>query len=400
MASGAGKGKKAAAAEPQKPAEPPEAPKPPEAGASGTAPTAAGGQETHISCSRGFGDWLLSQRVSIAFTSYQTGQLFLVGVLPDGKLSFYQRHFVRAMGLWGSSQRIYLASLFQVWRLENVLTPGQTANEGFDRLFVPRNAQITGDMDIHELGIQANGVVVFVNTAYSCLATFSRTHSFKPLWQPPFISKLAAEDRCHLNGLAMEAGKPRYVTAICRSDVLTGWRDRRAEGGCVIDVSNDKILTEQLSMPHSPRIHNGQLYVLDSGRGYLARVDRATGKREDITFCPGFLRGLSFTNRYAVIGLSLQRDGAFKGLQLDNELKKRDGDPRCGLNVIDLNSGDIVHWLRLEGHVTETFDVAVLPQTRCPMVIGLGTPEIRTHITIEPKDAPEGSQLVTTAARG
>jgi uncharacterized protein (TIGR03032 family) len=369
----------------------------PEAGASGTAPTAASGQETSISCSRGFGDWLLNQRCSIAFTSYQTGQMFLIGVLPDGKLSFFQRHFVRAMGLWGSAQRIYLASLFQVWRLENTLKPGQTANEGFDKVYVPRNAQVTGDIDVHELGVQPNGVVIFVNTSYSCLAVFSRTHSFKPLWQPPFISKLAAEDRCHLNGLAMEAGKPRYVTAICRSDVLTGWRDRRAEGGCIVDVSNDKIITEQLSMPHSPRIHNNQLYVLDSGRGYLARVDRTTGKRENIVFCPGFLRGLGFSGKYAVVGMSLPRDGAFKGLELDNELKKRDGDPRCGLNVVDLTTGDIVHWLRLEGHVKETFDVAMLPQVRCPMAIGLGTPDIRTYITIEPKDAAEGAKQPVAA---
>jgi uncharacterized protein (TIGR03032 family) len=358
---------------------------PPEAGATGTAPSGQG-QETHISCSRGFSDWLVNNKCSVAFTSYQTGQLFLIGVLPDGKLSFFQRHFVRAMGLWGSAQRIYLASLFQVWRLENTLRPGQTANEGFDKLYVPRNAQVTGDVDVHELGLQPNGVVVFVNTAYSCLATFSRTDSFKPLWQPPFISKLANEDRCHLNGLAMEAGKPRYVSAICRSDVVTGWRDRRAEGGCIVDVSADTILTEQMSMPHSPRIYNNQLYVLDSGRGYLARVDRQNGKRENVAFCPGFLRGLSFIGRYAVVGLSLPRDGAFKGLELDSELKKRDGDPRCGLQVIDMTSGDIVHWLRLEGHVTETFDVSILPNVRCPMSVGLGTSEIRTHITIEPKD--------------
>jgi uncharacterized protein (TIGR03032 family) len=277
--------------------------------------------------------------------------------------------------------------LYQVWRLENVLKDRQVTKNGFDRLFVPRSAQVTGDLDIHELGVLESGVPIFVNTLYSCLATFSRTHSFKPVWQPAFISKLAAEDRCHLNGLAMEVGTPRYVTAICRSDIVTGWRDRRAQGGCIIDVATDRVLTEQLSMPHSPRIRSGELWVLDSGRGYLARVDRTTGERENVTFCPGFLRGLAFTGKYAIVGLSLPRDGAFKGLELDAELAKRDAEPRCGLNIIDLESGDIVHWLRLDGRIKETFDVAVLPGVRCPMAIGLATDEIRSHITVEPKDA-------------
>ena len=345
-------------------------------------------RETRVTCSRGFSSWLINQNCSLVFSSYQTGRLFFVGVTPERKLSFYQRQFTRAMGIAASSERIFLASLIQVWRLENVLRPRQQTKNGFDRVFVPRNCQVTGDLDVHEIGVLASGEPIFVNTLYSCLATFSRTHSFKPVWQPQFISRLAAEDRCHLNGLAMENGAPRYVTAVCRSDIVTGWRDRRAEGGCIIDVTTNQVLTEQLSMPHSPRVQSGQLWVLDSGRGYVARIDRSTGKREDVTFCPGFLRGLAFTGKYAVVGLSLPRDGAFAGLELDSELKKRDAEPRCGLNIIDLDSGDIVHWLRLDGRIKETFDVAVLPGARCPMALGLASAEIRTHITVEGKDVP------------
>ncbi len=348
-----------------------------------SAPGGASGEETQITCSRGLGDWLIRQRVSLAFTSYQTGQLFLVGVLPSGQLSFHQRHFTRAMGLWSDAQRIYLASLSQVWRLENVLRPGEIANSGFDRLYVPRNAQVTGDLDVHEIGLQRNGHVLFVNTLYSCLAEFSSTHSFRPVWKPPFVSRLAAEDRCHLNGLAMDMGKPRYMTALSRSDVVNGWRDKRTEGGLVLDVEDGRILSEGLSMPHSPRLYRGDLWALDSGRGYLVRIDRATGRSTNVAFCPGFLRGLAFAGKYAVVGLSLPRDGAFAGLQLESELKRRDGEPRCGLNIIDLDNGDIVHWLRLEGHVRETFGVTVLPQVRCPMAVGLATPDIRSHITIE-----------------
>lgn len=347
------------------------------------APAPAPDQQTSISCSRGFADWLLANRCSLAFTSYQTGELFLIGVFPDGRVSFHQRHFVRAMGLHASQQRIYLATLFQVWRLENVLRAGERANDGFDGLYVPRNAQVTGDLDIHELGVEASGRVIFVNTRYSCLSVFSRTDSFTPIWKPKFISKLAAEDRCHLNGLAMDNGRARYVSAISRSDVVSGWRDRRAQGGSIIDVSDDRVITDQLSMPHSPRLHHDQLWALDSGRGWLVRIDQRSGKIENVAFCPGFLRGLAFHGKYAIVGLSLPRDGAFTGLQLDEELKKRDADPWAGINIIDTSSGDVVEWLRLDGHLRETFAVAVIPEMRCPMAVGLTTPDIRTHITVE-----------------
>lgn len=343
-------------------------------------------QDTKITCSRGFGDWLLSNRCSLAFTSYQTGELFLIGVLPNGAISFHQRHFVRAMGLHADAQRLYLATIFQVWRLENVLRPGEVANNGFDKLYVPRNAQVTGDIDVHEIGVEPDGRVVFVNTAYSCLSVFSRTDSFKPIWKPKFISKLANEDRCHLNGLAMEQGAPRYVSCISKSDVVTGWRDRRATGGSIIDITDDRVVTDQLSMPHSPRVYQDQIWALDSGRGYLVKVDRFNGKLERVAFCPGFLRGLAFRNKYAVVGLSLPRDGAFNGLELDGELKKRDADPWAGINIIDTHTGDVVQWLRLEGHIAETFDVAVMPDVRCPMAVGLMTPDIRTHITVEEND--------------
>ena len=338
---------------------------------------------TNISCSRGLASWLQVNQVSLAFTSYQTGQLFLVGAMPNGSVSFHQRNFARAMGLWADKQRIYLATLFQIWRLENSLRPGEVANQVFDRLYTPRNSQVTGDIDVHELALEPSGRIIFVNTLYSCLSALSLTHGFQPLWKPPFISKLAAEDRCHLNGLAMDQGKARYVSAVCRSDVVNGWRDRRAQGGLIMDVTTDKVLTEGLSMPHSPRVHNERLYVLDSGRGYLSQVDRNNGALQQVAFCPGFMRGLTFWGGFAIVGLSLPRDTSFSGLELDGELKKRDAEPWCGIQIIDLRSGDVVQWIRLDGHIRELFDVTVLPGVRCPMAVGLGTPEIQQLHTFD-----------------
>src|SRR5581483_7292498 len=141
-----------------------------------------------LSVSRGLANWLSSEKVSLAFTSHESGQLFLAGWSAGGIVSVQQQNFPRAMGLAASSDRIFLGGLQQVWRLENVLADGQVANERFDRLFVPRAAYTTGDIDIHELSVGGDGRVVFVNTKYSCLATLDERHSFVPLWQPPFVS--------------------------------------------------------------------------------------------------------------------------------------------------------------------------------------------------------------------
>src|ERR1044072_7928759 len=336
----------------------------------GPQPPQPGADQTQISVSRGFGNGLTRNRCSLAFTSYQTGQLFLVGRLPNGQVSFHQQNYVRAMGIHATPARLYVGSLFQVWRLENVVAPHERANESFDRLYVPRNAQTTGDVDVHELSVDRAGRVIFVNTKFSCLATMSISHGFKPLWKPPFISPPAPEDRCHLNGLAMHDGAPAYVTAVSRSDMINGWRDRRHEGGVLVDVRDDRIVTDQLSMPHSPRIGADGVYLLDSGRGMLARGDPKTGAKTDIAFCPGFLRGLAIHNGHAIATVSLPPDGAFTGLALQDELKQR--------------GGDLVEWIRRNGAIKELFDVAVIPEVRCPMALGVQSPDIQSLISFDP----------------
>ena len=366
----------------------PDATRPPEADPTETISALPEGQ-TRISCSRNMGEWMASNGVSLAFTSYQTGQLFLVGLLPDGRISFHQQSFVRAMGVHGEPERVYVAGLNQLWRLENVLQPHERANGSFDRLYMPRNAQVTGDLDIHELGVDRAGRVVFVNTKFSCLAVPSVSRSFRPIWKPSFISKLAAEDRCHLNGLAMQDGQVRYVSCVGPSDMVDGWRDHRREGGMLIDVADDRVVAQGLSMPHSPRLRrSGELLVLDSGRGQLEQVDPATGKREQISFLPGFARGMALWNGFALVTVSLPRDGSFEGLELQDALKARGGEPRCGVQVIDLRTGDVVNWISLSGHIKELFDIAILPGVVCPMGVGLGAPEMSSLINFDETFGP------------
>ncbi len=336
-----------------------------------------------VTCSTGFTDWLARQQISLAFTTYQTGKLFLVGRAPDGRPSVFERNFNRCMGLWGDGQTLWLSTSFQLWRLENALRPGQL-HDGHDRLYVPRVGYTTGNLDLHDVAVEASGRVVFAATSFSCLATLSPRCSFTPLWRPPFVSKLAPEDRCHLNGIALDQGRVRYVTVVSRSDVADGWRDHRRDGGRILEVPTGRVVTTGLSMPHSPRVYGDRLWVLNSGTGYLGSVDRTWDHFEPLTFCPGYLRGLAFTGDYAVVGLSRPRhDKTFGGLDLEKNLAAKGAEARCGLSVIDLSTGDVVEWLRVEGMVSELYDVVVLPGVVRPMALGFKTEEVQRLIAVD-----------------
>jgi uncharacterized protein (TIGR03032 family) len=339
--------------------------------------------QLEITTSRQMLAWLSEQKLSIALTTYQIGKLFFLGLKSNGELSTFERTFNRCMGLCATDNGLYMSSLHQVWRFENVFTQGQQQDD-FDRLYLPQVGYTTGDLDIHDMAVDTNGRLVFVNTLFGCLATLSETHSFKPLWRPPFISKLAAEDRCHLNGLAMKDGHPAYVTSVSQSDVVDGWRDHRADGGIVIDVNSNEIVVSGLSMPHSPRWHQGKLWLLNSGTGDFGYVDLAAGRFVPVTFCAGYMRGLSFHGDFALVGLSKPRHNkTFSGLALDANLATRKAEPRCGIQVIDLRTGDAVHWLRMEGVVDELYDVVALPGVRRPMALGFKTDEIRRVLSVE-----------------
>lgn len=239
----------------------------------------------------------------------------------------------------------------------------------------------TGDLDAHDLAAIDSGPPIFVNTLFNCLAQASPTHSFVPLWQPAFISRLAAEDRCHLNGLAMREGKPVFVTAVSDTDTYDSWRDHRGDGGIVIDVVSGEVVCRGLSMPHSPRWHMGKLWLHNSGSGEFGFVDLPAGKFMPVAFCPGYLRGLSFAGNFAVMGLSRPRENkTFAGLELDDRLKERRIVPRCGIYFVDLSTGSIVHSLTIEGVVSELYDVSVIPDALQPAALRPSSPELKRTI--------------------
>jgi uncharacterized protein (TIGR03032 family) len=330
--------------------------------------------------------------VSIAFSSYQSGILYFLGRGPGGA-HLHQSGLPKPMGICVDGPgRLTLASGAQVVRFENVLAPHERINDAFDAFdafdacYVPRTFHLTGDLDLHDIGVDRDDRPIFVNTRFNCLATLSPKHSFSPISRPPFVSGMLDGDKCHLNGLAMLKGQPAYVTAVSRSDVIDGWRDRRADGGVVVDVEANRIVCEGLSMPHSARMHRGELWLLNSGTGELGVVEglsEGKGRFEPRAFCPGFLRGLAFRDKYAFVGLSKPRYKRFEGLALDERLDRADAEPWCGVQIIDLDAGGCVDWLRIDGAVAELYEVAVIPGFKRPMALTPFSGEAAALITVE-----------------
>lgn len=334
-----------------------------------------------VHISEGFADWLHQAGIALAVTTYQIGKLFLIGAPTPQRLSVTERTFERCLGVAAAGQSLLLASLNAIIRFDNVVPPGREL-EGHDAVYVPQVTWHTGDVFAHDVGLLPTGRPIFVNTLFSCLATIDESSSFRAAWWPRFVSALTPEDRCHLNGLAMEAGRPCFVTAAGQTDAAGTWREGRTGGGVVIDVASGEIAVTGLSMPHSPRIAGGRLYVCNAGTGELGRIDPASGRFEPIAFLPGFIRGLAIHGDIALVGTSLpRRHKDFSGLPLDDRLKGEGREPECAVHAVDLATGRILHWLRLGGIVQELYDIAVLPGLRAPMAVGFAQGQINRLIT-------------------
>jgi uncharacterized protein (TIGR03032 family) len=323
--------------------------------------------EAGFTHSAGFPDVLARTGASLLVSTYQAGQLVSIGV-HEGRVTFDFHRFDQAMGVAVGADRIAVGAKGQVWFLhdQSEVAPRLEPAGRYDRCFLARSSTVTGGIQCHEVawGRDADGQpdLWLVNTLFSCLVGLDPAYSFVPRWRPPFISQLAGEDRCHLNGMAMRGGVPAFVTVMARSDKAGGWREDRITSGAVLEVPSGEVVTAGIAMPHSPRWHDGELYVLNSGMGNLQRVDLATGQRELVAALPGYARGLAIHGGYAFVGLSKIRETAIFGgapiAEYHDQLK-------CGVGVIELATGDTVATLEFTSGLEEIFDVQVVPDSRC-----------------------------------
>jgi uncharacterized protein (TIGR03032 family) len=319
---------------------------------------------------------------SLLVTTYQAGKLVMVRDEGD-HLNTHFRTFPAPMGLALRGDRLAIGTSMQIWEYRDVpaVAAKLTPPNGHDACFLPRHCHVSGNVQVHEMafgdrtplapggrGVGGEGELWFVNTRFSCLCTLDPSSSFVPRWRPPFVTALEPTDRCHLNGLAIEDGQPRYVTALGATDSAAGWRANKARGGLLLDVPSGELVASGLSMPHSPRLHDGRLWVCESGAGTLGIVDVGTGRYEPVAAVPGFTRGLDFAGGIAFVGLSQVRESAiFSGIPITERLAE--SDRTCGVCAVDLATGTAVALLRFESTVQEVFAVQVLAGRRYPDLI-------------------------------
>lgn len=345
---------------------------------------------------------------SLLVTTYQAGKLVVVRS-DGGVINTHFRAFNKPMGMAVGQGRLAIGTSVDVWEFRNVPAvaakldpPGR-----HDACYLPRSLHVTGDIQIHEMayvevegrGSRAEGQTPsasriphpasselwFANTRFSCLATHDPDHSFAPVWRPKFISQLTPDDRCHLNGLGLKDGRPTWVTALGETDTGGGWRENKKSGGILIDIEANEIVARGLSMPHSPRWHNGQLWLLESGTGSIGTVDLNSGKYEPVVQLDGFTRGMEMVGNLAFVGLSQVRETAvFSGIQITDRLKETER--TCGVWVVDIQRGQVVAFLKFEEAVQEVFAVALLPGIRFPDLIN-DNPELIGSSFVLPDEA-------------
>lgn len=342
---------------------------------------------TRIDCSASpaFAEWLSSAGGSLAATTYQAGKVVLAG-WNGFQVTMLLRHFDKPMGLAVNGSSLALACRHEISFFANapLLAHGFAENQPgrYDALFLPRMAWFTGDLNVHDIAFGGDRLWL-VNTRFSCLATLSPQFNFVPVWQPSFISQLVPEDRCHLNGLGMEGGRPKYVTALGTADQAGGWRANKATGGVLIDVASGEVALSGLSMPHSPRLHDGKWWLLNSGAGELWAVDPERGDHSVVCGLPGYLRGLCFVGPYALVGMSQVRERHIFG---DLPVQRRHDKLLCGIAVIDLRTGVVGGTLDFTAGCRELYDVQFLPSVRQPMILNVQNESVRQAIA-----APEFS---------
>jgi uncharacterized protein (TIGR03032 family) len=317
-------------------------------------------KEVQCSTDQGFFEWMHAHQVGMAISTYQAGKLLFIG-WNGQSVSLHARNFDKAMGIDVLDQQLAIATTDKIHLFSNdaLLAPACVPDQPdrYDSLYLLRASFNTGYLFTHDLAFVGEELW-FVNTRFSCLATLDPRYSFVPRWQPNFISELSPHDRCHLNGMAVDGGKVRSVTALGTTDTARGWTADKVGGGVVIDVDSHEILLRNLSMPHSPRWHNGHLWVLDSGKGELLRLNVGQGTADSVCALQGYLRGLTFVGDYAIVGLcKIREKRVFGGLPVEQRVENL----LCGIAIIDTRSGEQVGFFEFTDGVEEIYDIRILP---------------------------------------
>jgi uncharacterized protein (TIGR03032 family) len=294
-------------------------------------------------------------------------------VLPHLRGLAVQGHYIAA----GTSDSIVIFK-----NVPSLAAVAPDAPQTYDAVYSPRVIHFTGRCDFHDMAF-VNGVVTAVNTRYSCICTIDGRHSFTPVWKPPFITRLLPEDRCHLNGMAVEGTRICYVTMLGRSDEQGGWRETFLDGGgLVMEAANGRVVASGLSLPHSPRLIDGALYCLESGYGHVLKINPVSGDREIIAALPGFLHGMVAHGGVLFVGISkLRRRRPEKPLPIETAGTEL----ICGVAAIERTTHKLLAALEVKAGIAELYDLQIIPQVHHADIRSID--QWKQHHAIELPDA-------------
>ncbi len=341
-------------------------------------------QQISVNCqvSDDFKQWMSQLGGSLIVSTYQAGKLAFIGW--DGRqVTLNMRNFDKPLGVAYHNDQLLVASRREITLFTNskvLAYEFDPQNHGeYDACYLPRTTWYTGELNIHDVLFDSMGVLI-VNTRFSCLARPSFRFHFAPVWNPPFVTDIVPEDRCHLNGVALVDGVASYATMLGKTDTAGGWRANKAKGGLLMDIRTNEIVLDGLCMPHSPRYYRQTLWFLNSGAGELWVANPNNWETKIVSVLPGYLRGLDFFGNYAIIGLSKIRERhIFGNLPLQNKNQKL----LCGVAVVNVLTGKTEGIFEFTEGCEEIYDVRVLPNARRAAILTTANPACHEAITTE-----------------
>lgn len=306
---------------------------------------------------------------TLAITTYQAGKIVFISPQSEEHLVQLPRTFPKPMGiaLSDDGNKMALACKDEITIFKNSTSLAKTypgKPNTYDSLFMPRATHFVGPVDIHDLMWGKDGLYA-VNTLFSVIAKIDHDFSFNPFWKPSFISEVVPEDRCHLNGMAMVNGQPKYATAFNQGNSTQSWREVITTHGILMDVEKNVIILEGLAMPHSPRIFNNKLYLLLSATGEFIEVDTDKNSFSQICQFKGFVRGMAHYKDYVFIAISKLRKNSstFAKLEIADQSKE------AKIMIVHLPSGSIQGEIKYHTSVDEIYDIQVLPNKMRPNIM-------------------------------
>lgn len=336
-----------------------------------------------IQCTPNFAECLYELKITLALSTYQAGKLVFLGAKDKEQLFQLPRNFQKPMGFSFRGKEMVMATKDRVITFKNSpeLAKRYPAKENhYDALFLPKTSYLTGLVDIHDIHF-VKDEIVGVNTSFSCLVKFNSEYNFIPIWQPHFINNLQAEDRCHLNGLAIKNDELKYVTALGSGNSRQSWREKIEQRGILMDVKSNQILLDGLGMPHSPKFYKNELYFLQSAKGVLSKYNEEKKCEESIFDFEGFVRGLCFKGDYAFVAHSKIRKNSSSFAKIQVAEKSN----RCGISILHLPTKSLVARAEYLTSVDEIYELGIIEGFRAPNIMNFESQYLNRFLDIPGK---------------